>query len=157
MCHSISPPAYRRKNLPHCNTGLVTPSTTIGSATPSSSLTTANIERVVEGAVASEQVIDKIAEKVSMRVFDMLEGMFDKMGLSTNASSASSSASRTAGSGEKYYEYRTVTQGEISSVMAALVGVTWKRCPNNHLYAVGECGTPTVSGTCIECKAYLSR
>ncbi|KAJ1833681.1 hypothetical protein LPJ63_002568 [Coemansia sp. RSA 2711] len=71
------------------------------------------------------------------------------------ASGLSGSASTSAGS--LHYEYRVVTQDEIASVMAAMPGVTWRRCKQGHLYAVGECGNPVVTGYCIECKAAVTR
>ncbi|KAJ2507208.1 hypothetical protein GGI11_006424, partial [Coemansia sp. RSA 2049] len=47
------------------------------------------------------------------------------------------------------YKYRSVTRAELKSVMDALPGVVWRKCINGHVFAVGECGTPTVVGNCI--------
>ncbi|XP_061195824.1 E3 ubiquitin-protein ligase rnf213-alpha-like [Saccostrea echinata] len=32
---------------------------------------------------------------------------------------------------------------------------TWYRCPNGHLYGVGDCGNPTQKGHCFECHAEI--
>ncbi|XP_062570768.1 E3 ubiquitin-protein ligase rnf213-alpha-like isoform X2 [Saccostrea cucullata] len=32
---------------------------------------------------------------------------------------------------------------------------TWYRCPNGHLYGVGDCGNPTQKGRCYECNAEI--
>ncbi|KAJ2083016.1 hypothetical protein H4R24_001132 [Coemansia sp. RSA 988] len=63
----------------------------------------------------------------------------------------------TAGSVISHIQYQPITQEEISSVMAALPGVTWRRCRQGHLYAVGECGNPVASGRCLECKEGINR
>ena len=33
------------------------------------------------------------------------------------------------------------------------LGTTWYKCPNGHLYVVGECGGPMQQGICPECGA----
>ena len=35
------------------------------------------------------------------------------------------------------------------------LGSTWYRCPNGHLYAVGECGRPMEESTCPECGSKI--
>ena len=31
----------------------------------------------------------------------------------------------------------------------------WFKCPNGHIYAIGDCGGATVESTCPECKARI--
>ena len=35
------------------------------------------------------------------------------------------------------------------------LGTTWYKCPNGHLYVVGECGGPMQQGICPECRAQI--
>jgi hypothetical protein len=35
------------------------------------------------------------------------------------------------------------------------LGTKWYKCPNGHLYVVGECGGPMESGRCPECGARI--
>ena len=43
---------------------------------------------------------------------------------------------------------------ETVEIMRGL-GTRWYRCPNGHLYAVGECGRPMQNGICPECGARI--
>ncbi|KAL4221265.1 NFX1-type zinc finger-containing protein 1 [Mactra antiquata] len=48
-----------------------------------------------------------------------------------------------------------ITEEERIEIVKA-VGLTkghWYKCPNNHVYAIGECGGATEHGKCPECKA----
>ncbi|KAJ2341524.1 hypothetical protein IWW50_006489, partial [Coemansia erecta] len=112
-------------------------------------LTKASVEETVQNAITSSEVLDQIADRVAMRISSKIEKMVGELSskmhssgkqVVAGSSSVQASGSSTICNSGLYYEYRTVTQAEIASVMAALPGVTWKRCPKNHLYAVGECG-----------------
>ena len=49
--------------------------------------------------------------------------------------------------------YRPVTLEEVASVKAG-VGLGsghWYRCPNGHMYAIGDCGQAMQRGSCPEC------
>ena len=35
------------------------------------------------------------------------------------------------------------------------LGTTWYKCPNGHLYVVGECGGPMQQSICPECKEQI--
>ena len=35
------------------------------------------------------------------------------------------------------------------------LGTTWYKCPNGHLYTIGECGRPMEESVCPECKAKI--
>ena len=35
------------------------------------------------------------------------------------------------------------------------LGTRWYKCPNGHLYVVGECGGPMQQGICPECRAQI--
>ena len=35
------------------------------------------------------------------------------------------------------------------------LGTTWYKCPNGHLYVVGECGGPMQESICPECRARI--
>ena len=35
------------------------------------------------------------------------------------------------------------------------LGTTWYKCPNGHLYVVGECGGPMQNGICPECGSQI--
>ena len=35
------------------------------------------------------------------------------------------------------------------------LGTTWYKCPNGHLYVVGECGGPMQTGICPECRSQI--
>ena len=35
------------------------------------------------------------------------------------------------------------------------LGTTWYKCPNGHLYVVGECGGPMQQGRCPECRQQI--
>ena len=35
------------------------------------------------------------------------------------------------------------------------LGTRWYKCPNGHLYVVGECGGPMQESICPECRAMI--
>ena len=46
------------------------------------------------------------------------------------------------------------TYEEIKNTFKSL-GTTWYKCPNGHLYTIGECGRPMEESECPECKAKI--
>ncbi|KAJ1741663.1 hypothetical protein LPJ55_000174 [Coemansia sp. RSA 990] len=121
-----------------------------------------SVEKAIEKIVTSAKVTGMIADRVSERIASKIEKTIERMYKTRNL--AEPNHASTSGGGSEvpltsitHYEYRTITQQEINSVMAALPGVKWNRCKRGHLYAVGECGNPAESGYCIECKTRLSR
>ncbi|KAJ2716190.1 hypothetical protein H4R19_000793 [Coemansia spiralis] len=115
--------------------------------------------KAVDKAVA--EAIDKIADGVCARVTRSLEASLSQMRQHFQVLSQQGgplvlppSSSRAADQRAFVsYEYRKVTPDEIRQVQAAMPGTTWRRCLNGHMYAVGECGSPTTSGRCLECNA----
>lgn len=50
-----------------------------------------------------------------------------------------------------------ITKSEIASINAAM-GMSkghWFKCPNGHVYAIGDCGGATVESKCNECGARI--
>ncbi|KAJ2801584.1 hypothetical protein H4R20_003613 [Coemansia guatemalensis] len=138
MCYS-SPPVYSRPAV-------------------SKPLANANaeetFEKIIRKVVTSDEVINRIADRVSERVS---ERMVPKTQINTAmVRHQTNGILSTAGSAFSHIQYQPITQEEISSVMAALPGVTWRRCHKGHLYAVGECGNPVVSSRCLECKERIN-
>ncbi|KAJ1775083.1 hypothetical protein EV180_002287 [Coemansia sp. RSA 518] len=155
MCGSSYPPRYTARPTSGS-------SNSCSNATP---LTVTSVEQAVEKVLTSPRVLDQIADRVAMRITSKIEKAINDLASKMHCAGKQSTAESSVRASELsdtsnstlYYEYRTITQDEISSVMAAMPGVTWRRCKKNHLYAVGECGNPVVSGNCIECKTSLSR
>ena len=55
------------------------------------------------------------------------------------------------------YKIGGVTQEEMKMVVKALGTKqgSWYKCPNNHLYNIGQCGGAMEQGTCPECKSAI--
>ena len=51
----------------------------------------------------------------------------------------------------------TTQRSEVIAVVTREVGGRghWYQCPNGHLYVVGECGGPTQTANCPECRAVI--
>ncbi|PIA18028.1 hypothetical protein COEREDRAFT_6769 [Coemansia reversa NRRL 1564] len=118
-------------------------------------------ERIIRKVITSADVIETIADRVGERVLQRIEKTRQNMTPVTQVNTAlirhkTNGIMSTAGSSVSHIKYQPVTEKEISSVMAALPGVTWHRCRLGHLYAVGECGNPVVSSHCLECKESIN-
>jgi hypothetical protein len=59
-----------------------------------------------------------------------------------------------------FFNYQRFTASEMKEILSALASDFrasghWYKCPNGHLYAIGECGGAMQQSVCNECGAVI--